>query len=151
MALLITYLVSNGQRNKADTLATRVKSGSQITHEDSQVEVTDGNCTVFEIQTSNQGDPRIDARVDTGIIFEIPSSFSEYEITDWKEHKAFLEISNCRCIDRGYNPITSGSIKVKKLENGQWEITADVGAIGKDSGEERTFQYKGVIPVSSIN
>ena len=145
-ALLVAY-TGNAQENaKADTLSTHISKNSNIKSENSQVEVVDGNCTVFEIQVARGGDPRIDAQITYGLIFEIPSDKNTFEINDWSKTNAYLEISRCRCINRGYNSIHSGYIKGHQLDNGDWEIEASITAKGKDNGDDIPFEFKGTVP-----
>lgn len=152
VALLAVGCASNAQQvTKPDTVSTKVTPKSSIKSENGQMEITSGDHTVFEIQLTNGGDPRIDARINTGLIFEIAADQTDFEISNWDEHAAFVEISGCRCADRGYNTVISGTIKGTLLENGHWKIDADVTAKGKDSGEDRTFQFKGVIPGKSAD
>ncbi|MBL6449030.1 hypothetical protein JMN32_22150 [Fulvivirga sp. 29W222] len=112
-----------------------------------EVELTKGKCIVFEIKKVQGGDPRVDAQVTTSLVFDIAEDAKEFEINDnsWEKKQAYVRISECRCMDRGYNPIISGTLKGKKLADNKWHIEADVVARGKDSGEDRIFKYTGVI------
>lgn len=118
-----------------------------IKSDDGNVDFEDGNCIVFEIKTTNGGDPRIDAQITTTLIFDIPENLDQFEFndSDLKERQAYILISECRCMDRGYNPIVSGVLKGKKMEDGKWQIEADLIAKGIDSGEDRLFKYNGLI------
>ncbi|ELR73817.1 hypothetical protein C900_01427 [Fulvivirga imtechensis AK7] len=146
LAVLLVTHAGNAQENpKADTLSTRVSKNSNIKSENHHVEIVDGKCTVFEIQVARGGDPRIDAQITYGLIFEVSSGQTTFEMNHWAEINAYLEISRCRCINRGYNPITNGYIKGHQQENGNWEIEASVIAKGKDNGEDIPFKFKGIV------
>ncbi|GAA0189967.1 hypothetical protein GCM10009122_50990 [Fulvivirga kasyanovii] len=135
------------QEPKSDMPEVTINYNKKLTHTEEGVKMEKGKCIVFEIKTVHGGDPRVDAQVTTTLVFDIPEHAKTFEITGeaWKEKQAYVLISECRCMDRGYNPIISGTLKGRKSEEGQWHIEADVVAKGIDSGEDRTFKYTGVI------
>ncbi|UII30842.1 hypothetical protein LVD17_21345 [Fulvivirga ulvae] len=151
---VLTLVVANiATTNAQDTTKPELPEVT-ITHHkklistDDGVKMEKGKYTVFEIKTVHGGDPRVDAQVTTTLIFDIARGIKSFEINsdEWKERLAYVLISECRCMDRGYNPIVSGILKGKKLADGKWQIEADVVAEGIDSGEDRIFRYSGVIP-----
>lgn len=149
LALAVLTTAGFAQEKEEFPILT-VTPEKKLTETDQGVEITDGKCLLFQIKTSSGGDPRIDARVITSLVFEVPENLSSFTLTeeDFEKKKAYVVISDCRCIDRGYNPVFSGYINGEKTKNGDWKVKADVTARGIDSGEEKPFKFEGVIPVS---
>jgi len=106
------------------------------------VNIVEGEKIVFELSEATGGDPRTDRQIKSTIMFEIPSNSSEFEIKEnWLENGAFM-VRQCRCIDAGYNSITSGKISGKRTKEGEWEIAIDAEATGNDSGNKYSFNFK---------
>ena len=151
MLLTAGSLAVNAQDRKHKSPVTNVIADKTLVKTDDGVELQDGNCTVFEIKIDNGGDQRVDARMVTTLFFEIPSDQSSFEYTekDFESKSAYILISECRCMDRGYNLVTKGYIRGSKLKNGNWKIESDVVAMGKDSQQERSFSFSDTIPAST--
>lgn len=146
--VVAAFATTQAQQNpKSDMPEVTITHNKKLTNTEEGVKMEKGKCIVFEIKTVHGGDPRVDAQVTTTLVFDIPENASTFEITGeaWKGKQAYVLISECRCMDRGYNPIISGSLKGKKSKDGEWHIEADVVAKGIDSGEDRVFKYTGVI------
>lgn len=150
MTVMACTAVTQAQEEKSKYPIMTISPDKKLTKTEQGVEVTEGNCTLFELKTSSGGDPRVDARVVTTLTFEVPKGTDSFELKDedFDKNKAYVVISECRCMNRGYNPIHSGYIKGTKKEDGNWQIDANVTAKGKDNNEDMPFEFQGVIPAN---
>lgn len=104
------------------------------------VSIESGDNLVFEITSTNGGDPKNDTQIKTSLIFEIDPQLASFD----RSHvsKSYLQ-RHCRCIDAGYNILTSGEIRGTKNKNGTWHLTIDVIAEGNDTKDPYSFIYSG--------
>ena len=108
------------------------------------VKVNTGQGLLFEIINHVGGDPRVDAGYSVTLTFALENPKPEINITSFKKEGVFIYRS-CRCIDGGYNRVTSGKIHLKRLSKDQWQADIEVSAIGRRSGKVIPFIYAGSV------
>lgn len=147
LLVLLMLIDTNFSAAQEKSLQTSISPNMTLDKTNEDIKVKTGDNLLFEIKISKGGDPRVDASVTTTLLFEIPKGLDQFNFTagDFNERTVYVRISNCRCMDSGYNPVVKGILKGKKQKDGSWSIAADVVAEGKDTGKERCFQFKGSI------
>ncbi|MBL3657326.1 hypothetical protein [Fulvivirga sediminis] len=146
--ILILINISCAQKTALQSnpnISLQVDRNSDISTSDQNSSlITSGNYNVIRLKFVGPGDKKIDAGMDKTLILKVPET-EELEVNDWKSYKGFIEISGCRCLNRGLNPIESGTVKIKKLHKKTWQITADVTATGIDNDQKLTLDWQGTI------
>ena len=140
----ISYAQSSTSQPKA-TLTLHSQSDFTIT--DNTLAFTEGEQTILSLTVIGPGDKRIDAGMDKTLVISMPAN-KDLSIDDWENYKAFIEISGCRCFNRGFNTITNGTLTISKLDNSRWSIFADLKATGRDNNEPILFYFEGEIKAS---
>ena len=106
-------------------------------------EVKDGNMVVFQYSKRHAENPMIsDDEMYESLVFEVDSTWRNFV---FKKKMALSKATyqlGCFCIGRGYHIIDGGTIRGKKLANGNYYITADV-YIKFETGVKKKIKFKG--------
>ncbi|UII25951.1 hypothetical protein LVD15_22020 [Fulvivirga maritima] len=146
--VLMLINISCAQKTVVQTdpnISLKVDRNSDISSSDQKgLLLESGDYAVVRLKFVGPGDKRIDAGMDRTLIIKMPET-DELTITDWNTSEGYIEISGCRCLNRGLNPIESGTVKLKKLKNNIWQIEANVTAKGRDNGNELNLEWQGKV------
>lgn len=129
------------QKGMTATFMTNKAIDAKSDNGNHYVRVNEGEHTVFEITSISGGDPRNDTQIKTSFMFQISSDLSSFETAAISN--AFLQ-RHCRCMDAGYNILSTGEVQGTKNSDGTWNISAAIKAEGNDSGDLYPFEYTGV-------
>ncbi|MBP9185833.1 MAG: hypothetical protein KBE91_02000 [Bacteroidia bacterium] len=106
-------------------------------------EIKDGNMVVFQYNKHHAENPMIsDDELHESLMFEVDSTWRNFV---FKKKMALSKATyqlGCFCIGRGYHIIDGGTIRGKKLANGNYYITADV-YIKFETGVKKKIKFKG--------
>lgn len=106
-------------------------------------EMKAGNKLVFQYSKRSAENPRIsDDEMYESVVFEVDSSWKKFTFKKKLSLSKATYNLGCFCIGRGYYQVNSGTIKGRKLDNGNFYVEADL-TIVYSGGNKRRIKFKG--------
>lgn len=106
-------------------------------------EMKAGDKLVFQYSKRSAENPRIsDDEMYESVVFEVDSSWKSFTFRKKIAQSKATYNLGCFCIGRGYYKVNRGTIKGRKLSNGNFYVEADL-TVTYSSGNKRRIQFKG--------
>jgi hypothetical protein len=127
--------------------------GSGMRHDSARFqsfEMIEGEDILFEYTSNNASEVGNHSTALTKVVFIANQDGDDVYLKDKDLLNAgAIYMQQCRCADRGIQPILEGIITGKKQVDGSWDIEIDGTAYGRTTGKRYHIQTKGTFKQAS--